>query len=62
VVSIGSVDNRDNPESEDANGRWGFFGSGWNNEEVSPSGLKHSILLTTIVKQNFVIFMSYLEQ
>lgn len=58
MVSIDRVDDRDNPESGDTNGRQGFFDSGWNDEEVSPSGLKHSILLPTIVKQNFIIFMS----
>jgi hypothetical protein len=59
VVSLDRVADRANSESGDADDLPGSLDSGWDDGEVSPSGLRHSILLQTTAKQNFVLFVSY---
>lgn len=65
VVSIHTVDDRDNPESGEAEDRRGFFACGWDDEVVSPcilSGITDGVLLPIKAKQNFLLFTIYLHE
>jgi hypothetical protein len=65
VVSIDRVDERDNPESGEAEDRRSFFDCVWDDGVVSPSilsGLTDGVLLPLRAKQNFLIFTICLHE
>jgi hypothetical protein len=65
VVSRDMVDDRDKPESGEADDRRDFFACGWDDEAVSPSilsGFTDGVLLPIKVEQIDLLFMIYLQE